>query len=122
MVRLEMLLIPRLLLYCLVFTFQYGQIRNGVGTVSGGGGGRFTFQYGQIRNFIKRFDTDEELKIYIPVWLDQKFTTGLPNQQLGENLHSSMVRLEISTLSIICIFSTIFTFQYGQIRNQCYNR
>ena len=33
------------------------------------------------------------------------------------HLHSSMVRLETSTLSIICIFSTIFTFQYGQIRN-----
>ena len=34
-----------------------------------------------------------------------------------KNLHSSMVRLEISCVELIILYTTKFTFQYGQIRN-----
>ena len=35
---------------------------------------RFTFQYGQIRNLYLADNQDEDKRIYIPVWLDQKYT------------------------------------------------
>ena len=33
----------------------------------------FTFQYGQIRNMILIFEIYNIIEVYIPVWLDQKF-------------------------------------------------
>ena len=32
----------------------------------------FTFQYGQIRNFLTLYFYTAFLRIYIPVWIDQK--------------------------------------------------
>ena len=55
----------------------------------------FTFQYGQIRNNIDEDAISKTSKIYIPVWLDQKF------------------------INFVNVSETkrVFTFQYGQIRN-----
>ena len=56
-------------------------------------------------------------EIYIPVWIDQKQAeTKLENKE-KYNLHSSMDRLE-TLFYMIKLFSAFrFTFQYGQIRN-----
>ena len=77
----------------------------------------FTFQYGQIRN--KPIDNYEIwfTRIYIPVWLDQKFYILKHFYLCLKDLHSSMVRLEMPSLVIPNIFLSAFTFQYGQIRN-----
>ena len=56
---------------------------------------RFIFQYGQIRNEEDMFRNNEEVPIYIPVWIDQK-----PKTQ------QELIEAEI-----------LFIFQYGQIRN-----
>ena len=56
---------------------------------------KFTFQYGQIRN---------------PVGY-------IPKSQGLDDLHSSMVRLEIYSSLFRFFVINIFTFQYGQIRN-----
>ena len=54
----------------------------------------FTFQYGQIRNKKQKASKQSSIQIYIPVWIDQKpkdlEATGLNKL----NLHSSMDRLE----------------------------
>ena len=55
--------------------------------------------------------------IYIPVWLDQKFNLGYSNRYNCNNLHSSMVRLEINNRENLDFNRRKFTFQYGQIRN-----
>ena len=55
----------------------------------------FTFQYGQIRNWCQSLRWCQSLKIYIPVWLDQK---QIPAEYKN-------------------IITEKFTFQYGQIRN-----
>ena len=102
----------------MVFTFQYGQIRNlqikaivkvllvylHSSMVRLETSQRylvvthqklFTFQYGQIRNSIDIQKEKGQKKIYIPVWLDQK-------QRL---------------IKTIEYYKKGFTFQYGQIRN-----
>ena len=78
---------------------------------------RFTFQYGQIRNFLFCYIIIRRNKIYIPVWLDQKFMREDYNDVFGLNLHSSMVRLEILMVKEQLYTAAKFTFQYGQIRN-----
>ena len=67
----------------------------------------------------------KNIEIYIPVWLDQKFSK-LPFSLLDNiYLHSSMVRLEIELIPSYIERAEAFTFQYGQIRNQicaiCFN-
>ena len=54
----------------------------------------FTFQYGQIRNDDILSRAVNLIKIYIPVWLDQKLYITNIYSRLINNLHSSMVRLE----------------------------
>ena len=77
----------------------------------------FTFQYGQIRNIFLCIKNIFLLFIYIPVWLDQKSSETTQNEPLGQNLHSSMVRLEMVVGYIKPATIYGFTFQYGQIRN-----
>ena len=72
MVRLESVILYRVLLYPQVFTFQYGQIRKQIPTIS--------------RKHLNR--------IYIPVWLDQKGLLYPRSLAYNQHLHSSMVRLE----------------------------
>ena len=55
----------------------------------------FTFQYGQIRNNWKNYPRDMLKHIYIPVWLDQKYISIKDISRKTQDLHSSMVRLEI---------------------------
>ena len=117
MVRLEIILLYTLLLVFLLFTFQYGQIRNLLQVNLLGRLIVFTFQYGQIRNppaislFIPVF------AIYIPVWLDQKCVIFCVCIGCCYYLHSSMVRLEIRIDVARPRLKIKFTFQYGQIRN-----
>ena len=56
----------------------------------------FTFQYGQIRNPYTPKKSQWGKKIYIPVWLDQKF----------------------KQFYVWYYIIILFTFQYGQIRNK----
>ena len=100
----------------------------------------FTFQYGQIRNlqvYQEQHLFDENLHssmvrletilsnqllilrppIYIPVWLDQKLNLAIAQLKVIQHLHSSMVRLETPSVHDAEPMPTIFTFQYGQIRN-----
>ena len=73
MVRLETAWWSEFANIIMVFTFQYGQIRNSRSPNSTPEKiTAFTFQYGQIRNLIADIVMHVELKIYIPVWLDQK--------------------------------------------------
>ena len=67
----------------------------------------FTFQYGQIRNCYYVCRCASEIVIYIPVWLDQKFFIFKVVEVRGLDLHSSMVRLEMSgnNLSNFYIFA-----------------
>ena len=106
---------------------------------------KFTFQYGQIRNLqnlcllqvfqlhlhssMVRLETINSvliklysLKIYIPVWLDQKRYADYRIQRTYSNLHSSMVRLETIWQGLLYLLLCIFTFQYGQIRNVSINK
>ena len=55
--------------------------------------------------------------IYIPVWLDQKCLNNSNSSCIDDNLHSSMVRLEIEEYRAAEDRKNKFTFQYGQIRN-----
>ena len=101
----------------------------------------FTFQYGQIRNKGMFLVDLKKIKIYIPVWIDQKHITYLATCSLFPHLHSSMDRLETHNnpefrkdlrefhlhssmdrletqeLSLMQHLLSRFTFQYGQIRN-----
>ena len=102
---------------------------------------QFTFQYGQIRNEKQKPYKTKHLKIYIPVWIDQKptistkdclvvekftFQYGQIRNQEGKaeliaktlNLHSSMDRLETAKVIVYRKNCKRFTFQYGQIRNK----
>ena len=70
----------------------------------------------------QKFEHQQELSdnivlIYIPVWLDQKCIQMVYSSFKIINLHSSMVRLEISILFLRIFIFIKFTFQYGQIRN-----
>ena len=56
--------------------------------------------------------------IYIPVWLDQKRIYGAQAKEGALDLHSSMVRLETISMDLFGLGSMLFTFQYGQIRNE----
>ena len=95
MVRLEIAVNGDLNTIELIFTFQYGQIRNFDNWRYTTNKVLFTFQYGQIRN-------------------QQGICRHHPRTK---HLHSSMVRLEIELKSKGKTLYTIFTFQYGQIRN-----
>ena len=77
----------------------------------------FTFQYGQIRNKYAWINEQGVKAIYIPVWLDQKLYSIQQTNARDEDLHSSMVRLEIRKTIQLLDVQTKFTFQYGQIRN-----
>ena len=55
--------------------------------------------------------------IYIPVWIDQKHEKLTELMQQFEDLHSSMDRLETKNNYSNVVFLFLFTFQYGQIRN-----
>ena len=79
--------------------------------------GLFTFQYGQIRNHSAPISIISDIKIYIPVWLDQKRCILNDLYYDYVNLHSSMVRLETEALYELLEAYRKFTFQYGQIRN-----
>ena len=81
----------------------------------------FTFQYGQIRNSSDFLTDTGFVDIYIPVWLDQKQIDDTFVKRGKVNLHSSMVRLETIKQDTIPPESYTFTFQYGQIRNWYYN-
>ena len=61
----------------------------------------FTFQYGQIRNDFKRQAYAYIYDIYIPVWLDQKYVEANEDEDPFSNLHSSMVRLEMVQVYIM---------------------
>ena len=65
----------------------------------------------------RRYKKEMERAIYIPVWLDQKFSNFHKVNFSLANLHSSMVRLEIELYTIAQPLNLRFTFQYGQIRN-----
>ena len=83
----------------------------------------FTFQYGQIRNRNEKGYLSLNKNIYIPVWLDQKRWSNVHRCIKIKHLHSSMVRLETPGCCSSSMLSCIFTFQYGQIRNRLfYNR
>ena len=77
----------------------------------------FTFQYGQIRNK-KYFNVSFACyNIYIPVWIDQKLKRIKTVSSQGVYLHSSMDRLETKLIVLGIGTLNLFTFQYGQIRN-----
>ena len=78
----------------------------------------FTFQYGQIRNATVPLLFANALVIYIPVWLDQKPKNHILILLNLCYLHSSMVRLETYNTYRNVLNMPIFTFQYGQIRNE----
>ena len=67
---------------------RYFVVNNGLISVA------FTFQYGQIRKGLGYDSAKKLLQIYIPVWLDQKAKETHPNLSNFLYLHSSMVRLE----------------------------
>ena len=123
-----------------IFTFQYGQIRNlllrlllvplqeylhssmdrleTLLTISSClHFNVFTFQYGQIRNVTLLFFIQIPAFIYIPVWIDQKLLLQAHVRPVALNLHSSMDRLETLNWGTAPSDETLFTFQYGQIRN-----
>ena len=95
MVRLEIYRAKEFCILMIVFTFQYGQIRN--------------YSQDRIAGLLKR--------IYIPVWLDQKYIRFTNAKTFTSYLHSSMVRLEMPSKNIFTVQDEPFTFQYGQIRN-----
>ena len=78
----------------------------------------FTFQYGQIRKLMIQKKWSVVVQIYIPVWLDQKSKDSEDFKKKNDDLHSSMVRLEICLCSKSGVIPPKFTFQYGQIRNR----
>ena len=78
---------------------------------------KFTFQYGQIRNLEDTYICNHVVRIYIPVWIDQKLKKKIKKLASIINLHSSMDRLETMLLQLLQISLQRFTFQYGQIRN-----
>ena len=78
----------------------------------------FTFQYGQIRNCFFYCQQYHMIVIYIPVWIDQKLQISLYIKIRYIHLHSSMDRLETFVYCIFIQLSCEFTFQYGQIRNK----
>ena len=55
----------------------------------------------------------EELKIYIPIWLDLLSIGLLQTSIRLYNLHSNMVRFIIITHSLLTFITSPFTFQYG---------
>ena len=143
MVRLETLSKILSLFHLPSFTFQYGQIRNVLfGTskiinkkylhssmvrletfkffLASALNLSFTFQYGQIRNKCVYCLQQKVNEIYIPVWLDQKHTIQVETYLMPNDLHSSMVRLETQTLAQNYNENVLFTFQYGQIRNNLF--
>ena len=61
----------------------------------------FTFQYGQIRNNNQSYTIKPFNLIYIPVWLDQKHKNMELEGRIRKYLHSSMVRLETVSNSLI---------------------
>ena len=79
---------------------------------------KFTFQYGQIRNAPSFAEDKLIIRIYIPVWIDQKHMLQLLYKLKKQNLHSSMDRLETINQLEKEITNKRFTFQYGQIRNE----
>ena len=52
------------------FTFQYGEIKSGVHTMTAPEKNRFTFQYGEIKSSAAGDLDRTSKKIYIPVWRD----------------------------------------------------
>ena len=143
MVRLEISLYNIIYLVVFLFTFQYGQIRNGY---------RNTVQQictsiyipvwldqkfllilllllfllylhsSMVRLEMWNISSNrrQHNRIYIPVWLDQKLFLFVTFLSLNYDLHSSMVRLEMFTLNKSSPVQLLFTFQYGQIRNLIY--
>ena len=118
MVRLETEMSKRILKQKRRFTFQYGQIRNKKVKIS------LLKKRKYLHSSMVRLETKKDqlksiqaVKIYIPVWLDQKPNDTILDLHSKSDLHSSMVRLETYDNDTIEKLKSLFTFQYGQIRN-----
>ena len=75
----------------------------------------FTFQYGQIYYFHTCQPFFFSFSIYIPIWLDLLFNIFDCIFSCFRYLHSNMVRFIICFSNDTEIFTSKFTFQYGQI-------
>ena len=72
------------------------------------------------QKLVYKCSKEERKRIYIPVWLDQKPSAGSGGSVSTPHLHSSMVRLETREYPFRLVSKSLFTFQYGQIRNAWY--
>ena len=119
MVRFIISLIQPTFDFSKAFTFQYGQIyyvniykqrkeklndlhsnmvRFIIGNQSGHGlsVSSFTFQYGQIYYEAYVYKTRDDIRIYIPIWLDLLSKRHRKNKTRHIDLHSNMVRFIIN--------------------------
>ena len=116
MVRLERIHKRGVFAYDLTFTFQYGQIRKKyLGSVILLISSIYIPVWLDQKVYILNMQYCLYM-IYIPVWLDQKDNCIVPVVFSELYLHSSMVRLERPNSNKKAEGSTVFTFQYGQIR------
>ena len=75
----------------------------------------FTFHYGQIYYNFSPNNVISSSVIYIPLWLDLLLFTNENKIEEIANLHSTMVRFIITTVSVSTSITSPFTFHYGQI-------
>ena len=71
----------------------------------------------RLETYIKSYSAICFRNIYIPVWIDQKRRRHPISFCLIFYLHSSMDRLETLQRIFKRVSNSLFTFQYGQIRN-----
>ena len=83
---------------------------------------RFTFQYGQIYYQTRQYRYSLLYDIYIPIWLDLLFGRFQQMRPHFLNLHSNMVRFIIFSSRKFGGQDNGFTFQYGQIYYQLWQR